>query len=147
MKLRRLVALLTISFAFAVDAKEFRSADIHPDDYPTVMGVKYMGELVAKRSGGRHSIKVYPNSQLGGEKEAVEQAKNGSLDFIRVNVGLLNSVCPETIVPTMPFLFRSKEHLRNVVDGPIGDEILKSCEQQGLVGLAFYDSGALVLHR
>jgi tripartite ATP-independent transporter DctP family solute receptor len=46
------------------------------------------------------------------------------------------------MVPTMPFLFRSTEHMRKVLDGPIGEEILASCEAQGFVGLAFYDSGA-----
>jgi tripartite ATP-independent transporter DctP family solute receptor len=46
------------------------------------------------------------------------------------------------MVPTMPFLFRSTEHMRKVLDGPIGEEILKDCEAQGFVGLAFYDSGA-----
>jgi tripartite ATP-independent transporter DctP family solute receptor len=42
----------------------------------------------------------------------------------------------------MPFLFRSVEHMRKSLDGPAGEEILKSCEEQGFVGLAFYDSGA-----
>jgi len=45
-------------------------------------------------------------------------------------------------VPTMPFLFRSKEHMRAVLDGPVGEEILAAMEAQGMVGLAFYDSGA-----
>ncbi len=58
----------------------------------------------------------------------------------------MNNICPETMVPTMPFLFRSKEHMRKVLDGPIGDEILKSCEAQGFIGLAFYDSGSRSLY-
>ena len=58
----------------------------------------------------------------------------------------MNNICPETMVPTMPFLFRSKEHMRKVLDGPIGDEILKACEAQGFIGLAFYDSGSRSLY-
>jgi tripartite ATP-independent transporter DctP family solute receptor len=54
----------------------------------------------------------------------------------------MNNICAETMVPTMPFLFKSKEHMRRVLDGPIGDQILKACEPQGYVGLAFYDSGS-----
>jgi tripartite ATP-independent transporter DctP family solute receptor len=54
----------------------------------------------------------------------------------------MNGVCPMTQVPTMPFLFRSVEHMRKALDGPVGEEILKSCESAGFVGLAFYDSGA-----
>jgi tripartite ATP-independent transporter DctP family solute receptor len=49
---------------------------------------------------------------------------------------------PETIVPALPFLFRSEEHMHAVLDGPVGDEILAAMEAQGMVGLAFYDSGA-----
>ena len=62
--------------------------------------------------------------------------------MVRVNVAPMNNICPETIVPTMPFLFRSKEHMRKVLDGPIGDEILAAMEAQGFIGLAFYDSGS-----
>ena len=54
----------------------------------------------------------------------------------------MNNICAATMVPTMPFLFRSTDHMRKVLDGAIGDEILKDCEAQGFVGLAFYDSGA-----
>lgn len=61
---------------------------------------------------------------------------------MRINIGAMNNICPETVVPTMPFLFRSVEHLHKVLDGPIGEEILKACEKQGFVGLAYYDSGA-----
>jgi TRAP-type C4-dicarboxylate transport system substrate-binding protein len=66
--------------------------------------------------------------------------------MMRINVAPLNGVVPETIVTGLPFVFRSTEHMRKVLDGPVGDDILASMESQGLVGLAFYDSGrALVL--
>jgi tripartite ATP-independent transporter DctP family solute receptor len=62
--------------------------------------------------------------------------------MMRINAGPLNSVVPETIPIVLPFVFRSTEHMRKVLDGPVGDEILASMEAQGLVGLAFYDSGS-----
>ena len=123
-------------------ATEFRSSDIHPDDYPTVLAVRYMGDLVSKRTNGRHSIKVYAKSALGIEKDTIEQTKLGAIAMTRVNSAPMNNVCPETTVPTMPFLFHSKEHMRQVLDGPIGQEILNACAAQGFIGLAFYDSGA-----
>ncbi|MBB4224449.1 TRAP transporter substrate-binding protein [Variovorax sp. 375MFSha3.1] len=126
----------------AAHATEFRSADIHPDDYPTVTAVKFMSERLKALSGGKHSIKVFNNSALGSEKDTIEQAKIGALQMVRVNIAPMNNICPETQVPTMPFLFRSVDHLHKVLDGPIGEEILKSCEKQGFVGLAYYDSGA-----
>ncbi|MBI3367953.1 MAG: TRAP transporter substrate-binding protein [Burkholderiales bacterium] len=140
---RTLLALAAaLGCAASAQATEFRSADVHPDDYPTVVAVRHMGETLAKLSGGKHSIKVFSKSALGGEKDTIEQTKLGALAMTRVNVAPMNNICPATMVPTMPFLFRSAEHMRKVLDGPIGEEILKDCEAQGFIGLAFYDSGA-----
>ena len=128
--------------SLAAQATEFRSSYIHPEDYPTVLAVRHMGETLSKATGGKHSIKVYAKGSLGIEKDTIEQTKLGAIAMTRVNVAPMNNICPATMVPTMPFLFRDQEHLRKVLDGAIGDEILKDCESQGFVGVAFYDSGA-----
>ena len=139
-------ALAMAAVCLPVAAKEYRSADVHPEDYPTVMAVKFMSDYIKQKTNGKDSIKVYTGNQLGGEKDTIEQTKLGGLDLVRINVAPMNNIVPETMVPTMPFLFRSKEHMRKVLDGPIGDEILKAAEAQGFVGLAFYDSGARSLY-
>ena len=136
-------AAAALLLATTAQAAEFRSADIHnADDYPTVVAVKFMGEQLAKKSGGKHRIKVFNKGALGTEKETIDQVKIGALDMTRVNISPMNNICPLTQVPTMPFLFQSVEHMRKVLDGPVGDEILRSCESAGFIGLALYDSGA-----
>ncbi|HYW57338.1 MAG TPA: TRAP transporter substrate-binding protein [Polaromonas sp.] len=145
---RHLIAAAALaSFAFAApmaaQAVELRSADVHnSDDYPTVAAVRHMSEALSKQSGGKYTIKVFNKSALGSEKETLDQVKIGALDMNRINISSLNAICPKSLVPTMPFLFNSIPHMRRVLDGPVGEEILKGCESQGLVGLAFYDSGA-----
>lgn len=140
---KTLLALAASAFALSAQAVEFRSADVHnSDDYPTVAAVKHMSQVLAKESAGKYTIKVFNKSALGSEKETLDQVKIGALEMNRVNISSLNSICPKTLVPTMPFLFDSIAHMRKTLDGPIGEEILKGCESQGLVGLAFYDSGA-----
>jgi tripartite ATP-independent transporter DctP family solute receptor len=119
-----------------------RSADTHPDGYPTVEAVKYMGELIKERTAGRYSVEVYHSAQLGEEKDTIEQVQAGVLDFNRVSMGPFNGVVPVTQIPSLPYIFRSADHMRKTMDGPIGDEILKAFETHNLVGLAFYDSGA-----
>ena len=119
-----------------------RSSDTHPDGYPTVEAVKYMGDLLKQRTDGRYSIEVYHSAQLGEEKDTIEQTQSGVIDLDRVSMGPFNGIVPETAVPSLPYMFRSVEHMRHVMDGPIGDEILKAFETHDLVGLAFYDSGA-----
>ncbi|KAA3448481.1 C4-dicarboxylate ABC transporter [Mesorhizobium sp. SARCC-RB16n] len=119
-----------------------RSSDTHPDGYPTVEAVKYMGDLIKQRTAGRYSIEVYHSAQLGEEKDTIEQTQAGVIDLDRVSMGPFNGIVPETAVPSLPYMFRSVEHMRHVMDGPIGDQILKAFEAHDLVGLAFYDSGA-----
>ena len=119
-----------------------RSADIHPDGYPTVEAVKYMGELVSQRTNGRIKIEVTNNAALGTEKDTIEQTRFGVIDMNRVNAAPFNNLVPQTVVLGLPFLFRSTEHMHKTVDGPIGDEVLAAFEPHGLIGLAFYDSGA-----
>ena len=143
---KAIVAAVAAALAGVSYAKEYRSADVHPDDYPTVMAVKFMSDYIKQKTGGKDSIKVYTGNQLGGEKDTIEQVKIGALDLVRINVAPMNNICPETMVPTMPFLFKSKEHMRKTLDGPIGDQILKACEAQGYIGLAFYDSGSRSLY-
>ena len=119
-----------------------RSADTHPDGYPTVAAVRYMAEKLSERTDGRIRLKVFPGGQLGEEKGALEITIFGGLDFARLNMAPLNSVVPETFVPNLPFIFRSIEHMRAVMDGAPGRQILHSLRAHGLVGLCFYDSGA-----
>ncbi|KAA0677434.1 TRAP transporter substrate-binding protein [Roseomonas genomospecies 6] len=132
--------------AAPVSARDFRSADIHPADYPTVEAVKYMGKLLSERTGGKLGVKVDPNGALGNERDTIEQIKIGGLDMMRINVAPLNNVVPETMVVALPFIFRDTDHMHAVLDGPIGDEILAAMESQGLIGLAFYDSGSRSLY-
>ncbi|HSI39078.1 MAG TPA: TRAP transporter substrate-binding protein, partial [Xanthobacteraceae bacterium] len=81
-------------------------------------------------------------ASLGSEKDTIEQTRFGVIDMNRVNTAPFNNLVPQTQVLGMPFLFRSVDHMHKVVDGPIGDEILAAFAPHGLVGLAFYDSGA-----
>src|SRR5713101_3939788 len=136
------VALFLAAVWTSAVAREFRAADSQNEDYPTVQALRYMGRMVAERSGGRHQIRVFHSRQLGEEKETIEQTRAGAIDLNRTNGALIGNFVPAMNVLAMPFLFRSIEHQRRVLDGPIGTEILNSFEPYGFVGLAFYDSGA-----
>jgi tripartite ATP-independent transporter DctP family solute receptor len=144
--LSRTVALVVALFLTAAGtsavAREFRAADTQNEDYPTVQALRYMGNLISEKSGGRHHVQVFHSRQLGEEKETIEQTRAGAIDINRTNVALIGTFVPSMNVLAMPFLFRSIEHLQKVLDGSIGNEILGSFEPYGFVGLAFYDSGA-----
>lgn len=119
-----------------------RIADIHGDDHPAIRAQRAMAEMLEQRSQGRIQLKVYPGGVLGTENELFEQVRSGRIDMMRANVTSLNKDCPLTLVATLPFLFRSIEHLHKVMDGEAGRRILEACRPAGLVGLCFYDGGA-----
>ena len=126
----------------AAHAREFRSADIHVKDYPTTLAVKYMGDELAKDTGGKDKIKVFADGALGSEKDTVEQVKIGALDMVRVNSAAFHGIVPESMIPSLPFLFRDMDHFRKTMYGPQGDKVLAAFEKAGFIGLALYESGA-----
>ncbi|WP_417270494.1 TRAP transporter substrate-binding protein [Celeribacter sp.] len=119
-----------------------RSSDTHPDGYPTVAAVQYMGEELAKATDNKLCIEVFHSAQLGEEKDTIEQTQFGVIDLNRVSLGPFNNIIEETKIPSLPYIFRSVEHMHKVMDGPIGEEILAAFEAHDLVGLAFYDGGS-----
>ena len=137
-----IVALSLTAISTIAGAREFRVADTQPEDYPTVQALRFMSSVIEERSKGRHRLGVFHSRQLGEEKETIEHTRVGAIDLNRTNVALIGAYVPAMNVLAMPFLFRSIEHLQEVLDGPIGTDILNSFEPYGFVGLTFYDSGA-----
>ncbi len=121
-----------------------KASDVHPAGYPTVAAVESMGKKLEQTSNGRLSIAMYPSMQLGGEKEAIEQAQVGAIAFARVSVGALGPVVDDLNVFNLPYVFRNTVHMQQVIDGPIGQELLDKVTSsgKGLVGLAWMDAGA-----
>ena len=132
--------------ANAADQKMvFKASDVHPEGYPTVQAVENMGKKLDAATGGRLSIQMYASMQLGGEKEAIEQAQVGALQLARVSVWALGPVVDDLNVFNLPFLFRDTAHMEKVIDGPIGQELLDKVSNNPntrLIGLAWMDAGA-----
>jgi len=135
------ITVLALSASTAM-ARTFRSAEVHAKDFPTNQAVMHMSEDLSKATGGKDSIKIFGDSSLGSEKDTVEQVKIGALDMVRVSSASFHGIVPESVIPSLPFLFRDIEHFRKTMYGPQGDKILAAFDKAGFVGLAFYESGA-----
>ena len=118
------------------------AADDHPEGYPTVQAIHYMGKILRQESHNTMTIRVYAGAQLGDEENSLEQTLFGAINIDRVTADTLANVAPETIPLSLPYMFKSVPMMHKIVDGPIGDEILASLKTDGYVGLGFYDSGA-----
>ncbi|MGA8825457.1 MAG: TRAP transporter substrate-binding protein DctP, partial [Pseudolabrys sp.] len=130
--------------AVAQQKTVFKASDVHPAGYPTVVAVENLGKKLDAATNGRYSVQMYPSMQLGGEKEAIEQAQIGAIAFARVSVGALGPVIDDLNVFNLPYVFRNTTHMQHVIDGPIGQELLDKVTNsgKGLVGLCWMDAGA-----
>ncbi len=127
----------------------FKATDVHALGYPTVEAVERMGKKLEKASNGRLSVQMFPAMQLGGEKEMIEQAQVGAVQYARISLGTMGPVVDELNVFNMPFVFRDEQHMRKVVDGPIGREMmdkLSKAPASRLIGVAWMDGGTRNLY-
>ena len=127
-RLKTLPALLAIGVlalsTAATQARTFRSAEVHAKDFPTNRAVMFMSDELSKATGGKDTIKIFGDSSLGSEKDTVEQVKIGALDMVRVSSASFHGIVPESVIPSLPFLFRDIEHFRKTMYGPQGDKVL-----------------------
>jgi tripartite ATP-independent transporter DctP family solute receptor len=153
---RTLIAhLLATTFALcaalpvqAQDKIVMKAADVHPVGYPNVVAIENMGKKLAAATNGRISFQMFPGSVLGGEKEMIEQTQVGAIQILRTSLGPIGPVVPEVNVFNMPFVFRNEAHMRAVIDGPIGQEMLDkiSASPARMVGLGWMDGGSRSLY-
>jgi tripartite ATP-independent transporter DctP family solute receptor len=135
--------------ALAQSKMVLKASDVHPEGYPTVAAVESMGKKLEQATNGKISVQMYASMQLGGEKEAIEQAQVGAIQLARVSVGALGPVIPDLNVFNLPFLFRNTAHMQKVIDGEIGKELLDAVTNNpkaGLIGLCWMDAGARNLY-
>ncbi|MBM4761129.1 TRAP transporter substrate-binding protein [Bacillus sp. B15-48] len=120
-----------------------RMGDNQPESYPTVTGGKKFAEIVEEKTDGRITIDIYPNAQLGNDKEVNEQLQLGTIDLNRVSTGgALAEFNSDFGVFNLPFLFDDSEHLWRFLESEKAEELLQSLESNGMVGLAYYDAGS-----
>ena len=142
-----LLALLMTTQLFAAGSyagarpRVYRLADNQPDGYPTVLGDLAFAKYIEEKTNGAIRIEVYNNSVLGQERETIEQTQTGDIHFIRVGTNPLTSINPLMAALSMPFLYRDREHMFKVLDGPIGQELMESLQRQNLLGLCWFDAG------
>src|SRR3712207_4819177 len=122
----------------------FRSLKMNitvPQNSHSGNAVDAFAKEIEARTGGRYKIQNFYSSALGAERESVEAVQLGTLDLTLTSTGPLPNFVPEIAILDIPFLFRDYAHARAVLDGPIGDELLKKFESKGIKALAWGENG------
>ena len=110
--------------------------------HPVSQAMEHLADRCKEISDGALQIETYPSGQLGSEQQCVELLQIGSLAITKVSTAVMESFTQEYKALGIPYLFRSREHAFKVLDGEIGDDLLKSTEPYWIRGLCFYDAGA-----
>jgi tripartite ATP-independent transporter DctP family solute receptor len=125
-----------------------KAADVHPAGYPNVVAMENLGKKLEAATNGKYKLQMFPGGVLGGEKEMIEQTQVGAINILRTSLGPLGPVVPDVNVFNMPFVFRNEAHMRAVIDGPIGQEILDkiTASPSKMVALGWMDGGSRSLY-
>ncbi|KNC16405.1 TRAP transporter substrate-binding protein [Pseudomonas coleopterorum] len=146
-----LVAALPLAFCLsglAQAAINIKFAEVHPAGYPPVVAEQEMGKKLVEQSNGEITFKMFAGGVLGSEKEVVEQVQSNAIQMTRVSLGIVGPVVPDVNVFNLPFIFRDQAHMRSIIDGEIGQEILDKITNSefNLVALGWMDGGTRNLY-
>jgi tripartite ATP-independent transporter DctP family solute receptor len=109
--------------------------------HPTHFALVRFAELVSEKTNGDVKVEVYPDRQLGEEREMVEGLQFGSVDMAVVSTGPLLAFAPEIGIVDLPFLFRDSPHVYATLDGDVGKDLLGKFDTRGIHGLAWWENG------
>ncbi|WP_175418970.1 TRAP transporter substrate-binding protein [Aureibaculum algae] len=140
--------LIAILFASIIscekvdDTKMLYLAHGLPQTHPVHKGILEFKKALEKKSGGTLKVKIFPDAQLGSEREVLELLQIGSVAATKVSAATLSNFVPEYHILGIPYLFRDKKHQFEVLEGPIGKSILEKGSKFWLRGLCYYDAGS-----
>lgn len=133
---------LAVSLSGAVDAAEWKGWNIHKPGYPNTVAMDKFAELLAAKTDGRYTLKMFHSGVLGNQPDAIEQLRIGAVEIGNFNLGPIGPIAPEANVVSLPFIFKNEEHMHRALDGEPGEKISAGMAKKGMVALAWYDSGA-----
>jgi len=105
------------------------------------VGATVFCQGIEQGTQGRYTCQQFPNAALGGEREMIEAVQLGTQDVVNASSGTLGNFVPEVKILDIPFLFRDYDHAHHVMDGPIGQQLLKDVQARGLRALAWTENG------
>lgn len=119
-----------------------RYAENQSSDYPTTKAANKFADLIKEKTNGKITVQVYDGAQLGDEKSVVEQMQYGGIDFARVSLSPLSEFSKNLNALQLPYLYKDGPHMWKVLESKVGDDLLASVQEKGIIGLAWVDAGA-----
>jgi TRAP transporter solute receptor, dctP family len=146
--MKKIVIVLTLLLLFLVGCgknegttKKLKLAHALTESHPVHLAMVEFAKEVNEKTNGKIEVLIFPNGQLGGEREITELMQAGAIDIIKTNAGPMESFAQEYSVLSLPYLFRDIHHNLSVLKSDIGESILNATIDRGFIGLTYYNSG------
>lgn len=123
------------------EVKVMKLAVVTPKDRSLTQGLYKFGEIVEKETNGSIKVEVYPDGQLGGDRQVFEAMRMGTIHGSTMSSGPIAADVPRFTALDLPFLFKDEKTAYEVLDGPIGDELLNDLPAVGVIGLNYWENG------
>jgi tripartite ATP-independent transporter DctP family solute receptor len=140
------VCFVFLSFAMSVSAAEFtmKVGYVVPESYPHhIAAERVLKPYIEKESGGRIEVELYPNGQLGQDRQLCESIQLGAIEMAFPSTTTFAGFIPQLGLMDLPYLFTSKEQVRKALDGEVGALFAELARGQGMYILGFGDIGFL----
>lgn len=142
LNLLSLLFLLMISCSKDSHTRTLKLAHGLDPSHPVHKAMEFMAQRLEEKSNGSMRVDIYPSAQLGAERELIELLQIGSLAMTKVSASPMESFVPEMKLFSIPYVFRSEAHLWQMLQGPLGRELLLAGQDYRLRGLGYYDAGS-----
>ncbi|HEH9707672.1 TRAP transporter substrate-binding protein [Pasteurella multocida] len=139
--LAALVAGMAVFTASANAATTLRFGYEAPRSDTQHEAAKKFNELLKEKTKGEIKLSLFPDSTLGNAQTMISAVRGGTIDLEMSGSPNFSGLVPKSNVIDIPFIFQNREHAYAVLDGEIGQGLLKELEAQGLKGLAFWEVG------
>ncbi|MCA6221189.1 TRAP transporter substrate-binding protein [Photorhabdus antumapuensis] len=135
-------AMFALSASQVMAVTTLKLSHNHNRDHAVHKAMTQFADEVRQKTNGDVRIRIYPDAQLGNQRESMELMQNGALDLVKSNAAELEAFSPAYSAFNLPYLFRDKVHYEKIKNGEIGKEILTSSKNRGFIGITYYEAGA-----
>ena len=125
----------------AAPSVTIRVGHVLAPDHPYQLGLEDFGRRVSEKTNGNVTVEVFHSSQLGNERDLIEGLQLGTVEMCIVSTAPLSSFTTQFMVFDLPFIFSETVKTREILDSSIGQNILDTLDEQGIVGLCYFENG------
>lgn len=131
------------SFGIAAPAIELKLGHTDPAtaESPYEITAQKFASLIEQHTKGKYKVNIYPNNQLGSEREMIKNLTMGSMDLGVITNAVVGSFVGSFMALDLPFIFPERETAHAVLDGSVGEMLLSKLDKLQIKGLAFSEGG------